>query len=87
MVKDGLGKSSVLQQIRNLVQLDGFVFIEFDLQHKGQLSLSNILHDLAKQLLSKLSTDGNNLQPPTEAELELDINLFSRFLLEMSISK
>jgi ABC-type branched-subunit amino acid transport system substrate-binding protein len=77
-----IGKSSVLKQIRNFVQLDEYVFIEFDLQHKGQLNLSNILHDLARTIIEQIDPDGNNLQPPTEAELELDINLFSRFLLE-----
>ncbi len=77
-----IGKSSVLQQIPNFVQLNEFIFIQFDLQHKGQSSLSNILHDLAKKIIEQIDPDGNNLQPPTEAELELDINLFSRLLLE-----
>jgi ABC-type branched-subunit amino acid transport system substrate-binding protein len=77
-----IGKSSVLQQISNFVQLDGFIFIKFDLQDKAESSLSNILHDLAIAITYKIDPDGNNLIPPTEAELEQDINLFSRFLLE-----
>jgi ABC-type branched-subunit amino acid transport system substrate-binding protein len=77
-----IGKSSVLQQIPNFVKLDGFVFVQFDLQDKGQSRLSNILHDLAKAITHKIDPDGNNLIPPTEAELEQDIDSFSRFLLQ-----
>ena len=77
-----IGKSSVLQQISNFVKSHEFIFVQFDLQDKGQSSLSNILHNLATAITDQTGIDGNNLQTPTEAEIEQDINSFSRFLLE-----
>jgi ABC-type branched-subunit amino acid transport system substrate-binding protein len=77
-----IGKSSVLKQISNFVKSNEFIFVQFDLQDKGQSSLSNIIHNLATTIIDQICIDGNNLQIPTEAELEQDIDSFSRFLLQ-----
>ncbi|MEH1785239.1 MAG: ABC transporter substrate-binding protein [Nostoc sp.] len=50
-----IGKSSVLQQIPNFVQLDQFVFIQFDLQHQGNFSLIDILYNLADTITDTLN--------------------------------
>jgi ABC-type branched-subunit amino acid transport system substrate-binding protein len=77
-----IGKSSVLEQISNFVKSNEFIFVQFDLQDKGQSNLNNILHNLATTIIDQIGIDGNNLQTPTEAELEQDIDSFSRFLLQ-----
>ncbi|MBD2519819.1 hypothetical protein H6G93_33725 [Nostoc sp. FACHB-973] len=59
-----IGKSSVLQHIPNFVQLDEFVFIQFDLQDKGNLSLSEILYNLAETIADTLND--NSILPQRE---------------------
>ncbi|WP_334729792.1 ABC transporter substrate-binding protein [Nostoc sp.] len=80
-----IGKSSVLKQISNFIQSNEFIFVEFDLQDKSQSSLSNIIHNLATAITDKiadhLNIDTDNLQTPTNAQLEQDINLFSEVFL------
>ena len=50
-----IGKSSVLRQIRNKVNLDHeFVFVLSDFQHKSQWSLHEIVDGLAKEIVKKL---------------------------------
>ncbi|MCF2146104.1 ABC transporter substrate-binding protein [Desmonostoc muscorum LEGE 12446] len=72
-----IGKSSVLKQIPNFVKLDEFVFIEFDLQDKGNLSLSHILYDLAAKIAETINKDGDELILPTKTEFEQELTLFS----------
>jgi ABC-type branched-subunit amino acid transport system substrate-binding protein/Tfp pilus assembly protein PilF len=71
-----IGKSSVLQQIPNFVRQDEFVFVKFDLQDKSQSSLSNILHNLARSIVEQLHFQEGTVIPPTEDELESNLNLF-----------
>ena len=50
-----IGKSSVLRQIPNKVNLDDeFVFLPSDFQHKSQWSLHEIVDGLAKEIVKKL---------------------------------
>ncbi|MBX9253191.1 ABC transporter substrate-binding protein [Desmonostoc muscorum CCALA 125] len=78
-----IGKSSVLRQISNsnFIQSDEFIFVQFDLQDKSQSSLSNIIYDLAIAITEQLGRDANNLETPTKAQLEKDINSFSQSFL------
>ncbi|MFN6536644.1 MAG: ABC transporter substrate-binding protein [Nostoc sp. EkiNYC01] len=72
-----IGKSSVLQQIPNFVQLDEFVFIQFDLQDKGNLSLSEILYNLAETIADTLND--NSILP--QRELFKEESIFSEVFL------
>ena len=80
-----IGKSSVLQQISNFIQSHEFIFIQFDLQHQGKSSLSNIIYNLSIAIIDQITDqpgiDANNLQIPTQAKLEENINLFSQEFL------
>lgn len=76
-----IGKSSVLRQVSNFIRSNEFIFVQFDLQDKIQSSLSNIIHDLATEIIEQLGIDRDNLQIPTNAQLEEDINLFSEIFL------
>ncbi|MCH2050348.1 MAG: ABC transporter substrate-binding protein [Trichodesmium sp. ALOHA_ZT_67] len=50
-----IGKSSVLRQIPNKVNLDDeFVFVPSDFQHKSQWSLHEIVSELAQEIVKKL---------------------------------
>ncbi|MBL1197616.1 MAG: ABC transporter substrate-binding protein [Nostoc sp. GBBB01] len=76
-----IGKSSVLKQVSNFIQSNDFIFVQFDLQHQSQSSLSNIIYDLAMTIIDKLGIDADKLQTPTNAQLEENINLFSEVFL------
>ncbi|MEG5062300.1 ABC transporter substrate-binding protein [Microcoleus sp. B3-A4] len=71
-----IGKSSVLKQIPNFLRNNEFVFVHFDLQDRGQSTLSSILHCLAKEIIDKLQLEGR-VQPPNLEELEADTKIFS----------
>ncbi|MBH8561416.1 ATP-binding protein [Nostoc sp. CENA67] len=80
-----IGKSSVLQQIPNFIKSNEFIFVQFDLEHQRRSSLSSIIHDLAtaiiEQVTKQLKLDDKKLQRLTKAELEQDINLFTKKFL------
>ncbi|MBH8561415.1 ABC transporter substrate-binding protein [Nostoc sp. CENA67] len=80
-----IGKSSVLQQVSNFIQSHEFIFVQFDLQHQSNSSLSNIIGNLAiaitDQVTYQFDIDANNLKIPTQAQLEENINLFSQVFL------
>ncbi|WP_138502303.1 ATP-binding protein [Nostoc sp. PA-18-2419] len=78
-----IGKTSVLIQIPNLIKSNEFIFIQFDLQDKIQSSLSNIIHDLATAITEQVGIEVDNLQIPTNAELEQDTNLFFQVFLQI----
>ncbi|MDJ0734989.1 MAG: ABC transporter substrate-binding protein [Nostocaceae cyanobacterium] len=76
-----IGKSSVLRQIPNFVGNDEFVFILFDLQHRSQSHFSDILHDLAKEIIEQLQIEPNKIKLPTLEEINSDTRIFAqRFL-------
>ncbi|NMG08272.1 ABC transporter substrate-binding protein [Brasilonema sp. UFV-L1] len=82
-----IGKSSVLRQIPLFFQqreFNEFVFVNFDLQDKASLSLSQILHSLATEILDlecleHLNTENSVLLLLSATELEA--NIFSQNFL------
>ncbi|MFN6477987.1 ABC transporter substrate-binding protein [Nostoc sp. DedQUE07] len=78
-----IGKSSVLKQIPNFVQLDKFIFIQFDLQDKGNLSLSDILYDLAVKI-TEIVNDKSILP---QRELLKEESIFSEVFLPQVFQK
>ncbi|MGI2907066.1 nSTAND1 domain-containing NTPase [Tolypothrix sp. VBCCA 56010] len=76
-----IGKSSVILQISNFISQDNFAFISFDLQDKGDLELSVILHKLVQEIINKLDLDSSKIKNPTILELQIDTSIFhSTFL-------
>ena len=73
-----IGKSSVLLQIPNFVESDQFVFIPFDLQNKGHLVLSKVLHTLSEKIINHLKLDATL---PSEADLVANPSIFSQNFL------
>ena len=81
-----IGKSSVLRQIPNFVGNDEFVFILFDLQHRSQSHFSDILHDLAKEIIEQLQIEPNKIKLPTLEEINSDTRIFAqRFLSKIFV--
>jgi branched-chain amino acid transport system substrate-binding protein len=81
-----IGKSSVMKNIPDKCNdLNKSVFVAFNLQSYSQESLSTILADLAKeivsQLVSQLSLDDKNIKVPEIIELESDSEIFSNEFL------
>ena len=76
-----VGKSSLLRQIPNFLEDDKFVFISFDLQDKSQWNLSDILHDMAKEIIEQLLISSNEIELPTIEEINSNTNVFSRSFL------
>ena len=72
-----IGKSSVIKNIpHRLNDLHEFVFVIFNLEHYSQKSLSEILADLAQEIINDLSLDNKNIKLPKITELELDSGIF-----------
>ncbi|MTJ50147.1 ABC transporter substrate-binding protein [Dolichospermum sp. UHCC 0259] len=78
-----IGKSSVIRNISHeLNDLNEFVFVTFNLEHYSQKSLSEILVDLAQEILNDLSLEDQNIKLPEITELELDTGIFSHQFLQ-----
>ncbi|MFM7408730.1 MAG: ATP-binding protein [Cuspidothrix sp.] len=72
------GKSSVIKNIPyQLSDLHEFVFVTFNLEYYSQESLSRILAELAKEIISDLSLDYESINLPGITELELEPEIFS----------
>ncbi len=84
-----IGKTSVLQQIPRFFEekeIQEFLFINFDLQDKGSLSLSQVLEDLATEIIEQIVyhlqlIPEDKLTPPTAADLASHLNIFSHEFL------
>ena len=76
-----IGKSSVLRQIPNFVGNNEFVFIPFDLEHRGHSNFSHILHDLAREIVDQLQIAPNTIKLPTEEEIDNDKRIFTQSFL------
>ncbi|MBS9383434.1 MAG: ABC transporter substrate-binding protein [Dolichospermum sp. BR01] len=75
-----IGKSSVMKNIPDKCNdLNKSVFVAFNLQSYSQESLSTILADLAKEIVSEL--DDKNIKVPEIIELESDSEIFSNEFL------
>ncbi|NEO03715.1 MAG: ATP-binding protein, partial [Moorea sp. SIO3I7] len=71
-----IGKSTVLKQIPNFVGQDDFVFVQFDLQDKSQLSLSRVLYSLGQAIIQQLQLGSAQSKLLTVTELETNPNRF-----------
>ncbi|WP_158069580.1 AAA family ATPase [Moorena bouillonii] len=77
-----MGKSSVLKQIPNFVGQDDFVFVQFDLQDKSQLSLSRVLYSLGEAIIKQLQLGSVQSKLLTVRELETNPTLFADSFLQ-----
>ena len=71
-----IGMSSILQQIPDKVAQDNFVFVLFDLQGYSESSLSEILYELAEEIISQLELDSDIVIPPSEQDLNNNSHIF-----------
>ncbi|MBE9002739.1 ABC transporter substrate-binding protein [Nostoc sp. LEGE 12447] len=76
-----IGKSSVLQQFTNFIDQDKFVCVNFDLQDKARMPLSELIHSLATAIIEQLELDIQGLESPTREELEQKIDIFAYIFL------
>ncbi|MDM3858473.1 MAG: ABC transporter substrate-binding protein [Aphanizomenon gracile PMC644.10] len=78
-----IGKTSVIRNIPDgFNDLHEFVYVTFNLEHYSQKSLSEILADLAQEILNDLSLDNENIKLPEITELELAPGVFSHEFLQ-----
>ncbi len=78
-----IGKSSVLAQIPNFVDLDQFVFVPLSLEGDSQKLLGEVLHELARDSLEHFGLM-DSIALPSIAELEADPKIFvDHFLLHL----
>ncbi len=59
-----IGKSSVLAQIPNFVQLEQFVFVSLSLEGQSRKSLGDVLSDLAREIIDQLELKPEGLIAP-----------------------
>jgi uncharacterized protein YjbI with pentapeptide repeats len=83
-----IGKSSVLAQIPNFVQLERFVFVGLSLEGKSQKSLGEVLYDLAgdisHHLIDELHLPKSQIQVSPKASFQENTNVFTtEFLLQV----
>jgi tetratricopeptide (TPR) repeat protein len=75
-----IGKSSVLAQIPNFVDLEGFEFVPLSLEGDSQKTLAEVLHELARDSLEHFDLMGQ-VALPSIATLKHEPKLFAdRFL-------
>ncbi|MEH1975715.1 MAG: ABC transporter substrate-binding protein [Nostoc sp.] len=71
-----IGISSVLQQIPHKVAQDKFVFVLFDLQGYSESSLSDVLFNLAEEIISQLELDFDIVTLSSDEELKNNPDIF-----------
>ncbi|NER24104.1 MAG: AAA family ATPase [Symploca sp. SIO1C2] len=76
-----IGKSSLLSQIPYFIDKDKFKFVLFDLQDKSHLPLSNILYDLAIEIIDYLDLGIDSGSIPSVEDLDKNSELFSHDFL------
>ena len=67
----------ILNQIPNFVHLEAFVFVRFDLQAGTWLPLSQLLHNLAKEIVERLHLSQDKVTLPAYEELEKGADVFA----------
>lgn len=72
-----IGKSSVLCQIPNFVYLEKFIFVSLSLEGKSQKPLSEVLHELARDIIDHLGLPKDKVTLPTKSELEKQSQVFA----------
>ena len=79
-----IGKSSIIRNLPKFVKIDSFVFIPLNLEDYTRNNLSQILAELAKQILEYLQIDVKNIKPPSIQDLEKEVYVFySQFLTKI----
>ncbi len=71
-----IGKTSIQHQVRNFVQLDGFVFFLFDLQNQANLKVGHVLHNLAMDMVEFFDVPQSSVSIPTRPDMEKKPDLF-----------
>jgi tetratricopeptide (TPR) repeat protein len=71
-----IGKSTVLSHIANFVHLEQFVFVQISLEGQSQKQLSDVLYDLARDIVEHLNLSDEKVVLPTKANLEEDTQIF-----------
>ncbi|NES70141.1 MAG: ATP-binding protein, partial [Okeania sp. SIO2D1] len=80
-----IGKSSVLLQVHNFVQLEQFLFVFVSLEGKSRKSVSGVLYEIASEILEyledefELEVDGVRI--PSKKDLQKEQELFSDVFL------
>ena len=69
-----IGKSSILHQISNFVEQDKYFFVFFDLQDKGNLPLSDVLYEIAGEIIKSLNSSSHEIQLPLIGEFQQNPN-------------
>jgi ABC-type branched-subunit amino acid transport system substrate-binding protein len=78
-----IGKSSVVRNITNQLQdlQENFAFVTFSLEYYSQQSLGRILAELAKEIISDLSLEQENIKLPKTTDLEKNDGVFANEFL------
>ncbi|QIR40675.1 AAA family ATPase [Tolypothrix sp. PCC 7910] len=75
-----IGKSSVLSQIPHFIDLENFFFIPLSLEGKSQKCLSEVLYELAREIIDYLDDyrhpHRRQLALPTKKQLQKDAGIF-----------
>ncbi|OUL30131.1 hypothetical protein BV378_04540 [Nostoc sp. RF31YmG] len=71
-----IGKSSVLSQIPNFITLEQFLFVPLSLEGKSQKSLTEVLHELARDIIDYLELSYLQVALPSKRDLEEDAQIF-----------
>lgn len=76
-----IGKTSVQHQVRNFVQLNGFVFFLFDLQNQANLKVGHVLHNLATEIIEHFDVPPESAPVPPRSVMEETPDLFQNEIL------
>jgi tetratricopeptide (TPR) repeat protein len=79
-----IGKSSVLAQIPNFVELDDFEFVSLSLEGQANKDLGDLLSELARDIVDQLEHGGSLVKPmkaPAKSAFKKDISAFSETFL------
>jgi tetratricopeptide (TPR) repeat protein len=71
-----IGKSSVLSQIPNFITLEQFLFVPLSLEGKSQKSLSEVLHELGRDIIDYLELSQLQVILPAKTDLAADVQIF-----------
>jgi tetratricopeptide (TPR) repeat protein len=71
-----IGKSSVLSQIPNFITLEQFLFVPLSLEGKSQKSLSEVLHELGRDIIDYLELSQLQVVLPSKRDLAEDAQIF-----------
>lgn len=80
-----IGKTSVLEQVSNFVDLDNFVFIQLSLEGKSSIDTANIFEELAIEIkdyiTNNLEIEENSISCDNNSEEQDTLNWFEQIFL------